>query len=135
MSRRITSCFLVAAAFSAGCASEEPATHEGVAVDLAPPGHDLSPQDVSDNGTSLNGTSLNGTSLNGTFFSATTASGVQLYGTMFTGTVWSGQLSNGSTVPVRVVDVRSLASPNADLLEYEVEYETTMGSRPLCGLV
>ena len=88
---------------------------------------------VSLNGVSLNGVSLNGVSLNGTVLAGVTAGGQTVSGTDLVGSQWVGQLSDGSTITLRIDGVTAGSGANADVLSYDVAYQTSAGWSALCG--
>ena len=111
----------------------------------------------SGNGTSLNGTSLNGTSLNGTSLNGTTlgALGVTghnasggavtaaygsttappLAGSSWVGSTWTGYVTNlAITVPIKIISGDALPAPNAEVWEYEIQFQNSAGWQKLCGV-
>ena len=105
------------------------------------------------NGTVFNGTVFNGKTLNGieftgaqlsgdglsnvtlsqTVFTANTPTGM-ITGTQLAGARFTGYVSDNGTINLRIDQVTSGPSPNSDLLQYAVSYDTPTGWRPLCGL-
>src|SRR5678816_4037334 len=104
------------------------------------------------NGTSLNGTSLNGTSLNGTTLGAISVSGHNasggavtaaygstttppLVGSSWVGSTWTGFVTNlAVTVPIKIISGNALPSPNAEVWEYEIQFQNSAGWQKLCGV-